>query len=129
MTDEQIVIELARLKGYKIAPINMNERVDFFGGPNNQENYPCFDPLSMEVKRLSGRPLPWNPLTDWAAAIALAEKWAESRKAVIQMTRFVNSEWRCRIYEGQSSHFVDSESGPRAVSLAVALAAGIEVEG
>ena len=117
MTDEQILVQLAeRVQGWKI----------HF---RNTALYVLTDEANGLITQVQSPVSEWHPLTDWTDAMALAEKWAESRKAIIQITRFVDGEWRCRVYVGQSWCLFDSKSGPRAVTLAVARAAGIKTEG
>ena len=97
MTDEQILVELAR-------------RV--MGWERDSEGY-------------------WDPFEDWDDAMALAEKWREGEfrsfsigcGGVYYVTLLNVGE-----EDIKRSHGMDS-SGPRAVTMAVARAAGIEVEG
>ena len=70
----------------------------------------------------------WDPFTDWNDAMGLAGKWCKAEKSVHQMTRFVDGSWRSRLFCRDSTFLADAESGPRAVTMAIAKAAGIEVE-
>jgi len=100
MTDEQILVELAR-------------RV--MGWERDSECY-------------------WDPFTDWNDAMGLAEKWA-----VGEGGDWYDIEWLPQIgyhvylfppnqMDGTDFTSAIHKSGPRAVCMAVAKAAGIEVE-
>jgi len=132
MMDEQIAAQLAeQVMGWKIPPDDncekYYERQKFFG---DDANYPSYDPkykLLWRDRSCDG--VKWNPFESWGDAMALAEKWCKAEKSVHQMTRFVDGSWRSRLFGRDSVFLADAESGPRAVTMAVAKAAGIEVEG
>ena len=129
MTDEQILIELARVMGWKIAP--KENREAWF---DDQANFPCLDgywlrPAWDQVGRV------WNPFTDWTDAMGLAEKWMDSTAGNwYDIERLPEHGYHVYVFPGDAPEDISDfrsavdQSGPRAVSLAVARAAGIEVE-
>ena len=132
MTDEQIRVELARrVHGWKIVP-DKEDRIAFF---RRDENFPCYDPRTKTVCEKT-RVTPWrdwNPL-EWNDAMGLAEKWA-----VGEGGDWYDIEWLPQIgyhvylfppnqMDGTDFTSAIHKSGPRAVCMAVAKAAGIEVE-
>jgi len=138
MMDEQIAAQLAeQVMGWKIPPDDncekYYERQKFFG---DDANYPSYDPkykLLWRDRSCDG--VKWNPFESWGDAMALAEKWvAEDPDNRTTGHEYIDGEyaWTCnrQDYFHQDHPFtVIDKSGPRAVTMAVAKAAGIEVEG
>ena len=127
MTDEQILIELARVMGWKIAP--KENREAWF---DDQANFPCLDgywlrPAWDQVGRV------WNPFTDWTDAMGLAEKWMDSEAGDwYDLERLPVHGYHVYLFpsdDGPGSYSAIDQSGPRAVCMAIAKALGIEVEG
>lgn len=73
----------------------------------------------------------WSPLTDWRDAMELAERW---HATVVGGGNFDldkplgSKEWRCEISDYGDMYFLYKHAcGPRAVTLAVAKAIGLDV--
>ena len=133
MTDEQIRIELARrVMGWKIPPDE--GRDEWFA---DAANYPCLwvddEHVMWDISDIFGNP--WNPFSSWNDAMGLAGEWA-----VGEGGDWYDIEWLPQIgyhvylfppnqMDGTDFTSAIHKSGPRAVCMAVAKAAGIEVEG
>lgn len=127
MTDEQIVIELARqVMGWKIAPDE-----GWIEWSKDKANYPHVAGDTYYDSILAD-PEPWRPLIDWTDAMALAEKWAGTT-GIFQVHYRSNGTYFCgcqpNIKAWDAVRKAEDKCGPRAVSLAVAKAAGITTEG
>jgi len=127
MTDEQILVELARLMGWKIVPKRYNQGT-FFSDPGNQ---PWYDPrFGLCSRPPMDRLHPWNPFTDWNDAMALAEKWVGADPANRFTSHdYVDGEYTWILnqqdYEHKDNYFEYTDpSGPRAVTMAVFKAIG-----
>jgi len=132
MTDEQITVELARrVHGWHIVPKWADEA--WF---EDDSNFPCLHD-GFYRSDAGDRGDRWTPLDDtygWNDAMALAEKWA-----VGEGGDWYDIEWLPQIgyhvylfppnqMDGTDFTSAIHKSGPRAVCMAVAKAAGIEVE-
>ena len=131
MTDEQILIELARrVHGWHIAPAD--DRQAWF---DDDANYPCYDPRTRAVgEKPRGTPWrDWSPLIDWNDAMGLAEKWIDSPAGDwYELERLPGHGYYAYMFpsdDGPVFYSAVDPSGPRAVTMAVARAVGIEVEG
>ena len=134
MTDEQIRVELARrVHGWKIPPDKGRE--EWFA---DAANYPCLwveDELVMlDIGDIFGDP--WNPFSSWADAMALAEAWMDSEAGDWYDLERLPVHGYCMYLfppetakDGEPGFYTGIDpSGPRAVTLAIARATGIEVE-
>ena len=156
MTDAQIAAQLAeQVMGWKIPPDEScekyHERQKFF---NDKANYPNYDPTYKLLWRdRSCDGVKWNPFESWNDAMVLAEKWAAAvsgnlRRQMIYVCcpnpcASLESAHDATCYEEAATvsnpkiedwylereNSASADSGPRAVTLAVARAVGIEVEG
>ena len=143
MTDLEICEQLAeRVHGWKIAPAVWSEREGFF---DDDANFPCLDGVVWRAD-FGDFGTPWHPFDDWEDAMALAEKWAMQepenwhRGVIIAGFPKHPEPWDCSLYEEyetgpghenwilEKDTVVKDKSGPKAVAMAVARAAGIEVE-
>ena len=129
MTDLEISAQLAeRVHGWKIAPTEEDERWDWF---TQRSNYPCFDPCRGAAHRNCRNHTPWSPLTDWNAAMGLAEKWMDSTAGNwYDLERLPVHGYHVYLFPSDDelgAYSAIDQSGPRAVCLALAKAMGIEV--
>ena len=133
MTDEQILIELARrVHGWKIVPKWADEA--WFA---DDSNYPCLH-NGLYRSDVGDRGDRWNPLDDtygWNHAMALAEKWMDSEAGNwYDLERLPVHGYHVYVFPGDAPEDISGfrsavdQSGPRAVTLAIARATGIEVD-
>ena len=129
ITEEEIRVELARrVMGWKIAPDD--NRADWF---DHTANYPCYDPRDGTViSDIYSEREPWTPFTDWNDAMGLAEKFRETHgwKLVVGNIATDDGSWHAVAISPRGIadwQQVRDKSGPRAVCMAIAKAAGIEV--
>ena len=129
MTDLEISVQLARrVHGWKIPPDEScekyHERQKFF---NDKANYPNYDPTyKLLWREESCDGVKWNPFEDWVAAMGLAEKWRRSGARLCSIRIYAIGA-SCHVTAENGEFSVVNESGPRAVTMAVAKAVGIEV--
>ena len=127
MTDLEISAQLAeRVHGWHIAPDD--NRADWF---DHTANYPCYDPRDGTViSDIYSEREPWTPFTDWNDAMGLAEKFRETHGWKLVVGNNATDSWHAVAISPRGIadwQQVRDQSGPRAVCMAIAKAAGIEV--
>jgi len=127
MTDEQVLIELARLMGWKIAPADESEtyadRQAFFA---DTANYPIFNAvLGFVWFDFASKEKHWNPFEDWTAAIELVRSDGVDADALLDA---VDAMATASGYSCSAAGWLLDEATPHDLALCVARAAGIEVD-
>ena len=121
MTDEQIRIELARrVHGWKIAPIDGDAVWDI-----RDKNFPCLH-NGFYRAYVGDRGKPWNPFSSWDDAMGLVRVHPGYQDTVFEAV--YKAAEVDEYYESPGSWLL-FKATPRDICLAMARAAGIEVEG
>jgi len=123
MTDLEICEQLAeRVHGWKIAPAVWSEREGFF---DDDANFPCLDGVVWRAD-FGDFGTPWHPFDDWNDAMGLVRAHHGFQDTLFEAV--YKAAEVDEYYESPGSWLL-FKATPRDICLAMARAAGIEVEG